>query len=130
MRASDWTFTRAREMRRGMSLPEVILCQALGRGRLAGLRFRRQHPIRPYILDFYCPSLRLAVEVDGFAHDNAVAMRHDISRDGWLAKRGVRVLRVSAREILRDEALEGVLLQIEQAAGAAPSVSLRSPPRP
>ncbi len=53
MRAPDKTFSRARELRRHMSLPEIVLWQALRKGRLAGLRFRRQHPIGPYILDFY-----------------------------------------------------------------------------
>jgi very-short-patch-repair endonuclease len=72
MRALEKTFDRARALRRKMSLPEVVLWQALRRGQVAGLRFRRQHPIGPYILDFYCLSARLAIEVDGFAHDNAV----------------------------------------------------------
>jgi very-short-patch-repair endonuclease len=55
VRARNKTFKRARELRREMSLPEVVLWQALRKGRLADLRFRRQHPIGPYILDFYCP---------------------------------------------------------------------------
>ena len=65
MRAPDKTIGRARELRRTMSLPEIVLWQALRKGRLAGLRFRRQHPIGPYIFDFYCPSALLAIEVDG-----------------------------------------------------------------
>ena len=69
MRAPDATFGRARELRRTMSLPEVVLWQALRKRRLAGLRVRRQHPMGPYILDFYYPSARLALEVDGQAHD-------------------------------------------------------------
>jgi Protein of unknown function (DUF559) len=64
MRAPNKAFSRARKLRREMTLPEIVLWQALGKGRLAGLRFRRQNPIGPYILDFYCPSARLAVEVD------------------------------------------------------------------
>ncbi|MBV9636240.1 MAG: DUF559 domain-containing protein [Methylobacteriaceae bacterium] len=48
-----------------MSLPEVVLWQLLRGGRLGALRFRLQHPIGPYILDFYCPAVRLAVELDG-----------------------------------------------------------------
>jgi very-short-patch-repair endonuclease len=67
MRISDNTFERARELRRQMSLPEIVLWQALRKARLGGLRFRRQHPIGPYIVDFYCPAARLAIEVDGFA---------------------------------------------------------------
>src|SRR5690349_13419669 len=104
MRAPNKTFSRARELRRQMSLPEVVLWQALREGRLAGLRFRRQHPIGPYILDFYCPSAHLAVEVDGFAHDTAPRMRHDESRQAWLTQRRVTILRIPASDVLRDRA--------------------------
>jgi very-short-patch-repair endonuclease len=128
MRAAILTFKRARELRRNMTLPEVILWQALRGGRLAGLRFRRQHPIGPYILDFYCPSARLAVEVDGFAHDTAAQVQRDENRDAWLAERGVKVLRVAAGDVLKDERLEGVLLGIEQAAAPTPSGSPGSRP--
>lgn len=130
LRAPDRTFSRARELRRDMSLPEVVLWQALRKGRLANLRFRRQHPTGPYILDFYCPSARLAVEVDGFAHDIDAQVRQDERRQAWLEHRGVAVLRIRAGDVLRDERLEGVLLAIEQAAATAPSGSLHSPPPP
>ena len=63
MRASDKTFGSARKLRRHMSLPEIVLWQALRKRGQSGLRFRRQHPLGPYILDFYCPAVRLAVEV-------------------------------------------------------------------
>lgn len=120
MRAPEGTFRHARRLRREMTLPEVILWQALRKGWLAGLRFRRQYPIGPNILDFYCAPARLAIEVDGLVHDAAAQVRHDERRDGWLAHRGVTVLRVRANDVLRDEYLEAVLLAIEQAAGAAP----------
>jgi very-short-patch-repair endonuclease len=71
---------------------------------------------------------RLAVEVDGLAHDTAAQVRHDVRRETWLAEQGVKVLRIRASDVLSDEALEGVLLGIERA--AAPSGSLRSPPPP
>jgi very-short-patch-repair endonuclease len=88
MRAPDRTFERARELRRQMSLPEVVLWQALRNVRLAGLRFRRQHPIGPYILDFYCPAARLALEVDGFAHYSIAEAYRDERRQAWLAQQG------------------------------------------
>src|SRR5205823_6033718 len=94
--------------------------QALRKKGLARLRFRRQHPIGPYILDFYCPAARLAVEVDGLAHDTAAQARHDERRRAWLTQQGVRVLRIRASDVLRDEELEGVLLGIETAVGAPP----------
>src|SRR5207248_613962 len=119
----------ARELRRQMSLPEIVLWQALRRRQLIRARFRRQHPIGPYILDFYCPAARLAIEVDGSGHDIAVQAHHDERRDAWLVQRGVSVLRVAAADVLRDETLEGVLRTIE-AAVAAPSGALRAPPPP
>ncbi|GAC1563567.1 MAG: hypothetical protein NVS2B5_29120 [Beijerinckiaceae bacterium] len=128
MRAPKVTFKRARELRRKMTLPEVLLWQALRKGRLAGLRFRRQHPMGPYILDFYCPSARLAVEVDGASHDIADQVQYDTRREEWLAKGGINILRVSARDVLREETLEGILVAIEQA--AAPSTACGGPPPP
>ena len=81
MRAAVRTFERARGLRRQMSLPEIVLWQVLRKTRLAGLRFRRQHAIGPYVLDFYCPSARLALEVDGFAHDSVAQARRDERRE-------------------------------------------------
>ena len=130
MRAPNKTFSRARKLRREMSLPEVVLWQALRNGRLAGLRFRRQHPIGPYILDFYCPSARLAVEVDGFAHDTAARVLHDERRQAWLAQRGIMVLGIRVGDVLSDERLEGVLLGIERVAAFTPSGELCWPPPP
>jgi very-short-patch-repair endonuclease len=83
--------TRAREMRRKPTISEAILWERLRRREL-GVRFRRQHPLGDVILDFYAPSVRLAVEVDGSAHD----AERDARRDAWLARRGVRVVRVQA----------------------------------
>jgi very-short-patch-repair endonuclease len=111
-----------------MTLPEVVLWRWLRGGKLKGLRFRRQHPIGPYILDFYCPAVRLAVEVEGVAHDNVEQVRHDERRVAWLAKRNISVLRVAANDVLKDEKLEGVLLAITQA--AAPSTAFGGPPPP
>jgi very-short-patch-repair endonuclease len=112
-----------------MSLPEVVLRQALRKGQLGGLRFHRQHPIGPYILDFYCASARLALEVDGLTHDDTNRLRHDRHRDTWLANRGVKVIRILAADVLREDRLEGVIAAIVHAA-AAPSGSRRSPPPP
>jgi len=111
-----------------MSLPEIVLWQALRRGQLGALRFRRQHPVGPYILDFYCPSAHLAIEVDGLAHDTAPQAHHDERRRTWLAQRGITVLRIGDNDLLKDDNLDGVLRGIEVA--AAPSGSRCSPPPP
>ncbi|HWD67619.1 MAG TPA: endonuclease domain-containing protein, partial [Caulobacteraceae bacterium] len=102
-----------------MSLPEVILWQALRGERIASLRFRRQHPMGPYVADFYCPAARLVVEVDGQTHSHPDQASHDEARDRWMAAEGIRVLRVPAPYVLDDEALWGVLCEIEEIAGTA-----------
>jgi very-short-patch-repair endonuclease len=116
MRAPLLTFKRARALRRAMTLPEVLLWQALRGGKVGGLRFRRQHPVGSYVLDFYCPSVRLAVEVDGAAHDIPEQAGHDLRRDAWLAQQGIRVLRVLATDVLNEERRESVLDTIAAAA--------------
>ena len=116
MRAPEKTFVRARKLRKDMSLPEVLLWEEIRAGRLDGLRFRRQHPTGPYILDFYCAEVKLAVEVDGAQHDHVGQIHHDIRRDAWLGEQGIRVLRVAATEVLNDRSFEGVLRAIIEAA--------------
>ena len=115
MRAPEKTFARARRLRRTLSLPEIVLWKVLRRGQLAGLRFRRQHPIGPYILDFYCSSARLAIEIDGAGHDALAQVLHDERRDAWLKQQGISILHIPARDVLRDEMLDGVLRGIQGA---------------
>jgi very-short-patch-repair endonuclease len=107
---------RARRLRAQMDLPEVLLWNQLRRRQLDGLHFRRQHPIGPYILDFYCDKARLAVEVDGYSHDVADRPRRDLRRDNWLASRGATTLRIAARDVLKS--MDDVLATISAAARA------------
>jgi very-short-patch-repair endonuclease len=100
-----------------MTLPEVILWECLRKGRLNGLQFRRQHPLGSYILDFYCPAARLAIEIDGEGHSHPDQLRHDRVRDAWLSSKSVRVLRFPATSVLDSEALPGVLEEILAAIG-------------
>ena len=62
--------------------------------RLEGYKWRRQFSVGPYILDFYCPSERLCVEIDGIQHESEEQKKHDTARSEYLAKQGIRVLRV------------------------------------
>ena len=103
------TLKRARKLRSEMSLPEMMLWRAL-RPRPEGFKYRRQHPAGIYILDFYCPAVRLAIEVDGQAHDGAVAARRDTARTEFLRSQHVAVLRVPATAVLND--LEAVVTRI------------------
>jgi very-short-patch-repair endonuclease len=120
VRAPILTFKRARALRREMSLPEVQLWDCLRGGRLDGLRFRRQHSVGLYILDFYCASARLAVEIDGAGHDSQDRAAHDQRRDASLAKRGIRVIRIMAADILSDDRIDAVLRVIAEAAERRP----------
>jgi very-short-patch-repair endonuclease len=116
MSAPQTTFARARRPRREMTLPEVLLWRALCGKALDGLRFRKQHPISECVLDFYLPSARLAVEVDGQAHDRGGIPSRDARRDAWLAGRGIKVLRVPASEVLDQDGLDSVLRLIAEEA--------------
>src|SRR5260370_30946755 len=97
---------RARKLRGNMTDAELRLWRSLGRDQLKGLHFRKRHPVGPFTLDFYCPSLRLAVEVDGGQHAEQVRQADD-RRTGWLAERGVVVVRYWNNDVLSN--LEGVL---------------------
>jgi very-short-patch-repair endonuclease len=92
---------RARELRKNLSLPERLLWQRL---RLcpAGLKFRRQHPIGPYIADFCCLSARWIIELDGFAHDAGGRPERDATRTRFLQENGYKVLRIAAQLVLQD----------------------------
>ncbi len=123
------TIGKARSLRRQMSLPEVMLWREL-RQRPAGFKFRRQHPAGPYILDFACLQSKLAIEVDGAAHDRGEAPLHDELRDERLANQGYRTLRIAARDVLSN--LDGVLRLVTAQCSAAQPLhrpSAGPPPR-
>jgi very-short-patch-repair endonuclease len=133
MRAPTEIIANARRLRRALSPPEVKLWSRL-RGRTPGMpTFRRQHPIGPYVLDFYCAKARLAVEIDGMSRDLGDRPERDLRRDAWLGKRGVTVMRVAASEVMRkaDEVADGVVrMAVGLIEGAAPSTALRAVPLP
>ena len=92
---------RARELRRSMTLPEGLLWREL-RKRPEGLKFRRQHPIGPYIADFYCPAHRLVVEIDGQSHGMGQRPQKDERRDQWMREEGLSVIRFVASDVMSD----------------------------
>jgi very-short-patch-repair endonuclease len=108
------TVERARELRRRLTPPEARLWTRLRGRQLRGLKFRRQHPIGPFILDFYCAEARLAGEIDGRGHDHPDRLAHDRRRTLWLAAQRIRVIRLAA-EAVRVE-LDGVLEFIARSA--------------
>lgn len=110
--ADGISYERARRMRKALTPPEARLWRCLKGDKLDGLGFRKQHPIGPYILDFYCAAAKLAVEIDGAGHDNRAA--HDIRRTAWLGTKGIHVIRIPALQV-RDE-LDSVLSFISHTA--------------
>lgn len=103
------TVRRARKLRSEMSLPEVLLWREL-RKRPGGFKFRRQHGAGVYVLDFYCAAAKLAIELDGFAHDNLRAAKADATRSHFLRFQGVATTRVPAKAVLDDPAGAAVRL--------------------
>jgi len=107
---------RRRELRRSLTPAEALLWHHLQRSKLQGRRFRRQHSVGPYVLDFYCPSERLAIALDGAVHDQELANRRDVLRTTYLAATGVRVIRIENEAVVRNP--EGVLASITRCFGA------------
>ncbi|MBM3534214.1 MAG: endonuclease domain-containing protein [Alphaproteobacteria bacterium] len=101
----------ARRLRISATDAEQVLWKALRKRQLDGLKFRRQHPIGPYILDFMCEERRLAVELDGGQH----TVEKDAARTAWLADRGIRMVRFWNNDVLSN--LPGVIETIRREAG-------------
>ena len=102
---------RARLLRRNPTQAEQRLWSALRRRQLESLRFRRQVPIRPYVVDFVCFAKRLVIEIDGGQH--AREADRDTVRTAWLESRGFRVLRFWNNDVLANT--EGVVETIRRA---------------
>ena len=98
---------RARALRKSMSDAERKLWRGLRARRIDGARFRRQHPIGRYIVDFVCLEQRLVVEVDGGQHTEDEHIAADARRDRWLESEGYRVMRVSTTDVYSN--IDGVL---------------------
>ena len=129
--ASKVAIKRARQLRKEMSLPEVLLWIQLQK-KPCGHSFRKQVPQHPYTLDFACLKARLAIEVDGEAHNRGDQPQKDVARDRVMAARGFRTLRLPAHEVLKN--MEGCLMAIVSACDeVSPPPSARNkfgPPPP
>jgi very-short-patch-repair endonuclease len=127
MPVSRKSVENARSLRRELTPPEAKLRTYL-RTRPLGLKFRRQHPIGIFSLDFYCASVKLAIEIDGVAHDMGDNPARDIVRDAWVAEQGVRTLRISPppRDCVArspspsDDGEEKLLSSLREARGGGP----------
>lgn len=92
------TVKRARELRNHATATEQAVWELLRGRRMLGLKFRRQQPMRGFILDFYCPGQRIAIEVDGRVHSGSAQRTRDLERDASLERLGVRVIRMANDE--------------------------------
>ena len=110
-RTDPQTFHFARELRRNLTPAEQRLWRRLRNHQLGGHKFRRQHAIGPFIVDFCCPACHLTIELDGDTH--AGQEEYDQARTRWLLEQGWRELRFTNREI--EGELEAVLKAILEA---------------
>lgn len=100
--ASPEIFAWAKELRRNMTPAEKILWRYLRNDQLYGCHFRRQHPIKQFIADFYCAKADLIIELDGGIHNNSEVQEHDINRTAELENMGITVIRFTNEEIYND----------------------------
>ena len=103
---------RRKQLRENLTSAEALLWLNLKGRRLNGKKFRRQHSIGPYIVDFFCPECRLAIELDGAAHLTDNGNEADTRRSEFLKRFNVRVIRFENRAVFED--LEGVLEDIRR----------------
>ncbi|MBU0517282.1 MAG: endonuclease domain-containing protein [Proteobacteria bacterium] len=128
--ASEKRIVRARQLRRRQTEAEKRLWYHLRARRLGGHKFRRQHPVGPFVVDFYCEATRLVIEVDGGGHNEPCQRVYDQRRTMLLEGFGLRVLRFWNDEVLvnTEQVLEVILSALEDAPSAvAPSPVAPSP---
>jgi very-short-patch-repair endonuclease len=92
----------ARELRKNSTDAEQLMWSILRNRRFCNLNFRRQYPVDPYVLDFYCHEMNLAIELDGGQHNTDTARRYDECRSNHLTSRGITVLRFWNHDVLED----------------------------
>ncbi len=100
--AEPHLFQFARELRKNMTRAERILWEHLKGKQLANLKFRRQHPMGGYIVDFYCHAKKLVIEVDGKYHEDEVQNQKDTFRDSEMERFNIKVLRFTNEEVIAE----------------------------
>ena len=127
--ASDQAFKTAKRERRSGNLPEVLIWREL-RKRPGGFKFRRQHPISELVLDFACLERRIAIEIDGVAHELGDRPERDERRDAYLRSRGFSVLRIPASYVLKDlgAVIEGIVSFCNDQSPLHPRTASGGPP--
>jgi very-short-patch-repair endonuclease len=100
--ASRNTFEKAHELRRNMTKAEKKIWNELKNKNLFKVRFRRQHPVDIFVVDFYCHELKLAIEIDGSIHLEKEVSEYDAGRTNDIEKFGIKILRFTNDEVLND----------------------------
>jgi very-short-patch-repair endonuclease len=88
----------SRRLRRRSTPTEDVVWELVRDRRMLGLKFRRQHPVGPFIADFYCAELSIVLELDGNVHRDLIQREKDQYRDQWMTERGINVIRVWNRD--------------------------------
>lgn len=102
---------RRRQLRKDMTHCEKLMWIYLRNRNLSGQKFRRQYSVDSYIIDFYCPSLKLAIEIDGEIHEQEDQKTYDIARQRHIEGYGIKFLRIKNEEIIND--MDTVMKNIE-----------------
>ncbi|WP_251795793.1 MULTISPECIES: endonuclease domain-containing protein [unclassified Arenibacter] len=106
------TFAKAQHLREQMTETEIILWNRLKDNKEEGYKFRRQHPIHKFIVDFYCHQAKLIIEIDGKYHESDHQKQYDLDRSKILTFQGLKILRFTNEEIMND--IENVIKKIKQ----------------
>jgi len=117
---------RARRLRRETTFPERMLWGSLRGRRFGNIKFRRQHVIGPYVVDFICADTGLVIELDGDSHRTSAV--EDLRREKYLKGRGMKIIRFFNDDVLRD--IDGVLRAIENALAVFRSEEKHPHPNP
>ena len=106
----------ARYLRKSANSPESYLWQLLRNRQRRGMKFRRQHPLGPYVADFYCVDAKLVVELDGTPHQTPEGKQKDEVRDAWMRSQGIEVLRFGGWQAENDaqQVLETIDAMLQQ----------------
>jgi very-short-patch-repair endonuclease len=107
--AKPETFNAARILRKRMTLPEKLLWEKLNRKQISGVRFRRQHPIDFFIVDFYCHEAKLVVEIDGEIHNSS--KEYDDGRSAEMERYSIKVIRFTNKEV--EENIDNVINRVK-----------------
>jgi very-short-patch-repair endonuclease len=118
MRGPKYVQDLAKDLRKQSTPAEALLWQALRDKQLDGVKFHRQRPFTRYVLDFYAPSVKLVIEVDGGVHETLEQKNYDQIRTDFLKENGLKVIRFTNEQVL-DE-LEFCLEEIRRAIGPHP----------